>query len=112
MTHIPNNTVVGGVINIVHGQSQFDGSEAGTQMTAGFGNRSYQKIAQFLGDFRQCLYRQSPQLIGSSYFIEIFVNQCQLLKACKTKMPSKYQKKNTQIPETALSQKISLHHTG
>ena len=49
MAHIPHQTVMRGIENIMQGNRELHGSKVGTQMPARFGDRLQHMLTQFIG---------------------------------------------------------------
>ena len=62
MPHIPDQTVVRGVEYIMQRNGQFNGAQSGGEMAAAGGDAMNQKLAQFLGQFREFGCRQLAQV--------------------------------------------------
>ena len=59
---VPDQAVVGGVVQVVQGHGQLDHAQARAEMTARAGHRLDQVVAQLVGDGLQLVLRQFAQL--------------------------------------------------
>ena len=59
MAHIPDDAVVGSVVDVVQGDSQFHSSEAGCEVPRIAGYFFNDVLPQFFADFRQLVYAQT-----------------------------------------------------
>ena len=79
MAHVPHQSVVGRVENIVQRHCQFDRAQIRTQVATGTGNAVKHIGAQFIGDARELRARQSPQ-VGRA--VDGFKQLVHLFKSC------------------------------
>ena len=67
---IPHQTVVGRIEQVVQGDGQFHRAQARGQMSAGPGYGLDHGLAQFLGQLREFLGREQPQVVGVADAVE------------------------------------------
>ena len=62
MADIPHDTILGGVVQVVQGDSEFDGTETGGKVAAACTDRCQQKGTHFGGHLLQCGFGQRTQI--------------------------------------------------
>ena len=62
VSHVPDQPVLGGVIDIMQGDGQFDSPQAGREMAAVPARPMQQEGAHFLRQRLQLLFRKTPQI--------------------------------------------------
>ena len=75
MTHVPHQSVVRGVENVMQGNRQFDRAKVGAQVAAGFSDTFQHKRAQLVCQGAQLRWRQTSQICGG---INIFQQRTHL----------------------------------
>jgi hypothetical protein len=70
VAHIPNQSVPGGVKDTVEGNSEFNDSQIGCQMTATFGDHTDDFIADLLSQLWEILPIQGLHIIRSTHLVE------------------------------------------
>ena len=70
MADIPNDTVIGCVEHIMQSHGQFDHTETGAQMTAGFRHGVNHIGAHIIGQLTQIGFVQLPDIGGAIYPVE------------------------------------------
>src|SRR5260221_6247737 len=62
MSHVPDQTVVGGVEDVMQRDRQLDDAQAGAEMPAGDRDGVYGLLAQLVGDLAQLAAVEAPQV--------------------------------------------------
>jgi hypothetical protein len=75
MTHVPDQTVMGGIENVMQGNGQLDCAKVRAQVSAGFGDTFQHKRAQLVCQGAQLRWRQTSQICGG---INIFQQRTHL----------------------------------
>ena len=75
MTHVPHQSVVRGVENVMQGNGQLDGAKVGAEVSAGFSDTFQHKRAQLVCQGAQLRWRQTSQICGG---INIFQQRTHL----------------------------------
>ena len=70
MPHIPDDAVMGGVVDVVQRHRQLHRAQVGAQMTAGLGHAVQQLLAQRRRDLGQSLRRQPTQGAGIGQLVK------------------------------------------
>ena len=62
MSHVPDQPVLGCVIDVVQGYGQLHSTEAGSEMTARLAYRVDEEVPDLFGKLRQAVLGQLPQI--------------------------------------------------
>lgn len=73
MTHVPYHLIVGRIVDIVERNRDFDRAEARCEMPGVLGALLDDILPQFVAIARQLLDRQSSQVGGGVYSVQIFI---------------------------------------
>lgn len=70
MRDVPDETVVGGVENVVEGDGKFDDAKRGAKVAAGVGDGAEDVPAEFVDEFLEIIEGETLEVVGGADRVE------------------------------------------